>query len=230
MATEPIKRRALYQQVADRLRKRIYDGGLDPGEPIDEKALCASFGISRTPLREALKVLHSEGLVELVPSRGCFVKHVDFDELRELFVVMAALEGLCAREAVQHSDEVDLQRLEALHARLEENAAAGDIDGYYEDNFRFHQALQELSGNRWLQRVAADLRKILRLARHTQLTVEGRLQGSLEEHRRIMEAFRRRDPDAVEQCMKQHLNVQLRVLEQMQEQPPGTASAGHRAT
>ncbi|HKJ08112.1 MAG TPA: GntR family transcriptional regulator [Gammaproteobacteria bacterium] len=231
MSTGPIQRRALYQQVADRLRKRIYDGELTAGEPIDEKQLCASFGISRTPLREALKVLNSEGLVELVPSRGCFVKHVDFDELHELFVVMAALEGLCAREAVQRSDEADVQRLEGLHAGLEAHAAAGDIDAYYEDNFRFHEALQELSRNRWLQRVAADLRKILRLARHTQLTVEGRLQGSLEEHRRIMDAVRRRDADAVEQCMKEHLQVQLQVLERMQEQQqPATAPADERAT
>jgi len=215
VTTDTIQRRALYQQVADRLRKRIYDHQLPPGEPIDEKALCASFGISRTPLREALKVLHSEGLVDLVPRRGCFVKHVDVEELRELFPVMAVLEGLCAREAAQRSDEADLQRLEALHARLEQHAAAGDVDAYYEDNFLFHQAVQELSRNRWLQRVTVDLRKILRLARHTQLTVAGRLQGSLEEHRRIMDAFRRRDPQAVEQFMKEHLDVQLQVLEQM---------------
>ena len=97
-------------------------------------------------------------------------------------------------------------------------AAAGDVDGYYEVNFVFHQAIQELSGNRVLQRVSTELRKILRLARHTQLTVEGRLQGSLREHRKIMEAFRQNDADAVESTMRQHLNAQLDVLERLERQ------------
>lgn len=212
---EPIQRKALYQQVAERLRKRIYDHTLRPGEAIDEKELCSAFGISRTPLREALKVLHTEGLVELVPNRGCFVKLLDLEELHELFPVMAVLEGLCARAAVERSTPADLERLEDLHGRLEAHAAAGDIDHYYEVNFEFHQALQELSRNRWLQRAATDLRQILRLARHTQLTAKGRLEQSLQEHRKIMEAFRRRDPDAVEQTMKEHLYAQMRVLDRL---------------
>ena len=216
---EPIQRKALYQQVAERLRARIYDHQLRPGDAIDEKELCAAFGISRTPLREALKVLHTEGLVELIPNRGCFVKLLDLEELHELFPVMAVLEGLCAREAVERGTAEDLDRLEQLHARLEAHAAARDIDRYYDVNFEFHQALQELSRNRWLQRVAADLRKILRLARHTQLTATGRLEQSLQEHRKIMEAFRRRDPDAVEQTMKEHLHAQMQVLDRLEADP-----------
>lgn len=213
---EPIQRKALYQQVAERLRKRIYDHELRPGDAIDEKELCSAFGISRTPLREALKVLHTEGLVELIPNRGCFVKLLDLEELHELFPVMAVLEGLCAREAVERCSADDLARLEGLHACLEAHAANRDIDRYYEANFEFHQALQELSRNRWLQRVASDLRKILRLARHTQLTARGRLEQSLQEHRKIMDAFRRRDPEAVEQTMKEHLYAQMRVLDRLE--------------
>ncbi len=216
---EPIKRKALYQQVAERLRKRIYEHQLRPGDAVDEKELCAVFGISRTPLREALKVLHTEGLVELVPNRGCFVKRLDLEELHELFPVMAVLEGLCAREAVERCSAQDVERLEILHERLESHAAAGDIDQYYEVNFEFHQALQELSHNRWLQRVTADLRKILRLARHAQLTAQGRLQRSLQEHRNILEAFRRHDPDAAEQTMKEHLYAQMHVLERLESEP-----------
>lgn len=222
---EPIQRQALYQQVAERLRKRIHDHELRPGDAIDEKALCARFGISRTPLREALKVLHNEGLVELVPSRGCFVKQLDGDELHELFPVMAVLEGLCARAVAERCVPADLERLEALHKRLEAYAAAGDIDHYYEVNFEFHQALQELSRNRWLQRTVTDLRQILRLARHTQLTVKGRLKESLQEHRNLMEAFRRQDPDAVEQTMKEHLYAQMRALDRLEAGQPAPAQA-----
>ena len=218
MVPERIERRALYQQVADRLRKRIYDQDLRPGDPIDEKELCAAFGISRTPVREALKVLASESLVDLIPNRGCRVRHLDRGELSDLFPVMAVLEGLCAREAVERSGPEDLLRLEALHIQLEQLAAAGDVHGYYDTKFRFHQAVQELSRNRWLQRQAAELRKILRLARHHQLTVAGRLQQSLEEHRRMMDGFRRRDAEAVERTMKEHLMAQMRVLERLEEE------------
>ncbi|MEJ2061467.1 MAG: FCD domain-containing protein, partial [Gammaproteobacteria bacterium] len=84
-------------------------------------------------------------------------------------------------------------------------AAEGNIDDYYEDNRAFHQAVQDLSGNRWLQRVAADLRRIMRLGRHEQLTLPGRLQASLQEHRRIMEAFRSGDADLADRCMQEHL-------------------------
>lgn len=213
--SEPIQRNALYLDVADRLRRAIYSHQLQPGDAIDEKALCASFGISRTPLREALKVLASEGLVELVPRRGCFVRKLTLAELNDLFPVMAVLEGLCAREALRHLDETQLAELEGLHEQLEAEAAAGDIDAYYETNFVFHKAVEDLSGNRCLQRVITDLRKVLRLARHAQLTLPGRLQQSLQEHRRIMAAFRRRDPDEVDRCMQDHLNQQWQALAEM---------------
>jgi DNA-binding GntR family transcriptional regulator len=211
----PITTSALYEQVADRLRRRIYRHELRPGQAIDEKALCAHYGISRTPLREALKVLHAEGLVELIPRRGCVVKSLDIEELNELFPVMAVLEGLAAREAVRRCGPADLKQLEAIHERLEAHAARHDIDDYYEDNREFHQAVQDLSRNRWLQRVATDLRRILRLARHEQLTLPGRLQDSLEEHRRIMDAFRRGDEALADRCMQEHLIQQGVALDRL---------------
>jgi len=210
--SDEIKSQALYSQVADRIRTQIYRHELQPGEAIDEMALCARYGISRTPLREALKVLNSEGLIVLVPRKGSFVRSMDIAELNELFPVMAVLEGLCAREAVANCTPEDLKRLEDMHARLEEHAANGAIDEYYEQNFIFHQAVQDLSGNRTLQRIIGDLRKILRLARHMQLTIPGRLQQSLEEHRQIMLAFRKRDPDLADQNMQEHLHKQWRSL------------------
>lgn len=210
--TEPIARNALYLEVADRLRRAIYSHQLQPGDAIDEKALCVSFGISRTPLREALKVLAAEGLVELKPRRGCFVRKLSTEELNDLFPVMAVLEGLCARETAKRLDDAGLAELERLHAELEKQAAAGDIDAYYETNFVFHKAVEDMSGNRCLQRVITDLRRVLRLARHAQLTLPGRLQQSLEEHRRVMAAMRHRDPDEVDRCMQDHLNAQWQAL------------------
>jgi len=206
--TERILSQALYMQVADRLRDQIYQHELTPGDAIDEMALCERFGISRTPLREALKVLNSEGLIELIPRRGSFVRSMDIEELNELFPVMVVLEGLCAREAVENCEPEDLQKLKQMHEKLEDFAKQGDIDGYYEQNFVFHQAVQDLSGNKWLQRVIGDLRKVLRLARHMQLTIPGRLENSLEEHRNIMLAFKNNDPDLADQNMQDHLKQQ----------------------
>lgn len=208
-----IERSALYQEVAERLRRMIYDQVLLPGQPIDETKICEQLGISRTPLREALKVLHSEGLVEHKPRRGSFVKTLEVDEMRELFPVMAVLEGLCAREAVARATRSDLEHLDELHEQLESYAAAGEVNAYYDVNFEIHQFIQEMSGNRWLQRVTSDLRKILRLARHRQLKIEGRLRKSLQEHRKIMKGFHQRDPEALERTVKQHLVSQLQALE-----------------
>lgn len=210
--SEQIKSHALYIQVADRIRAQIYKHELQPGDAIDEMALCERYGISRTPLREALKVLSSEGLIELIPRKGSFVRSMEIAELNELFPVMAVLEGLCAREAVENCTPDDLKQLEAMHKKLEEYAANGSIDDYYEQNFVFHQAVQDLSGNRTLQRLIGDLRKILRLARHMQLTIPGRLEASIEEHRQILLAFRKHDADLADHNMQAHLHNQWRSL------------------
>lgn len=210
--TERLLGRPLYQEVADLLRRRIYDQELLPGQPIDEKSLCSELGISRTPLREALKVLHADGLITLEPRRGCHVTTLNNEELNELFPVMAVLEGLCAREMMKRITASDLARLEAMHVNLEQHAAAGNVDAYYEQNSLFHKELQLLSGNRYLQRVTADLRRILMLARHQQLRMPGRLEASLNEHRIIMEALRKGDPELAEAKMKEHLLQQAQAL------------------
>jgi len=209
---EQIKSEALYIQVADRLKAQIYQNELKPGDPIDEMALCKRYGISRTPLREALKVLSSEGLIQLIPRKGSYVRNMDIAELNELFPVMAVLEGLCAREAVENCTEAELARLDEMHAILEKHAEDGDIDEYYEKNFDFHQAIQDLSGNRTLQRIIGDLRKVLRLARHYQLTIPGRLAASIKEHREIMRAFHAHDPDLADISMKAQLLKQWKSL------------------
>ncbi len=209
----PIARRALYQEVADRVRQLIYRGDLAPGAWIDERALVERFGTSRTPLREALKVLHAEGLVRLTPRRGSFVAgELTPQDLDEIFPLMALLEGLCALEAVRKATGEDVRRLEALHARLERHAASGDVDRYYEQNYGFHQAIQDVAANPWLSRTASELRRFLRLLRGRQLRVKGRLEASLAEHRRFMRALRRRDAEEAERVMRAHLMAQRAAL------------------
>jgi DNA-binding GntR family transcriptional regulator len=205
MSPTNIAQPALYQEVAERLRQRIFSHALAPGSWIDEQALAEQYGISRTPLREALKVLASEGLVTLKPRRGCYVTELSERDLDDIFPLMALLEGRCAFEATQKAGAADLRRLEKLHEALERQAAKGDIEGFFEINHEFHQTLQALSGNRWLKQMIEDLRKVLRLTRRDSLRLEGRLRQSLDEHRSILAAIRERDAATAEALMHAHL-------------------------
>ncbi|WP_068808545.1 GntR family transcriptional regulator [Thauera phenolivorans] len=196
---------ALYQEVAERLRERIFSHELPPGTWVDEQALALQYGISRTPLREALKVLASEGLVKLKPRRGCYVTEISARDLDEVFVVMALLEGECAATAARTADAAALQHLQEIHAELEAAAAAPDINRYFEANQAFHVALQQIADNRWLIHVVEDLRKVIKLSRHHSLSAEGRLEASLAEHREILDALLARDAGRAEALMRSHI-------------------------
>ncbi|MDP3515002.1 MAG: GntR family transcriptional regulator [Sulfuritalea sp.] len=196
---------ALYEQVAERLRTRIFAHELPPGSWIDEQALVLEYGISRTPLREALKVLAAEGLVVLKPRRGCYVTELSEQDIDEVFPVMALLEGRVAEEAARRITSADFVRLAAIHEELEEHAAANNTDRFFETNQRFHTALQEIAGNRYLAQLIDDARKVIKLTRRDSLRLEGRLKQSLAEHREILEALRLKDPASARQRMHDHL-------------------------
>lgn len=196
---------ALYEQVAERLRTRIYAHELAPGAWIDEQSLADEFGISRTPMREALKVLAAEGLVVLKPRRGCYVAQMSERDLDEIFPVLALLEGRAAEEACRRVAAADFARLERIHADLERHAAANDADRFFEANQAFHNALQALAGNRWLSQLIDDTRKFLKLTRRDSLRLEGRIEQSLAEHRRILAALRKRDSAAAALAMHNHI-------------------------
>lgn len=216
-----IAQTALYQEVAERLRQRIFAHELPPGTWIDEQALAVDYGISRTPLREALKVLASEGLVTLKPRRGCYVTEISEQDLDDIFPLMAMLEGRCAFDASQRSRPENLKKLQSIHDELERFAQNGQIESFFEANQAFHRLVQELSGNRWLLQVIQDLRKVLKLTRMQSLTIEGRLQQSLIEHREITAAIVARDAERAEQTMRDHLLSGRAALAKM---PPHTES------
>lgn len=196
---------ALYQEVAERLRQRIFAHELTPGTWIDEQKIAEQYGISRTPLREALKVLASEGLVELRPRRGCYVTEISRQDLDDIFPLLAMLEGRCAAEAVRRMTAADAAALKDIHEQLESAARNGLIDAFFEANQEFHRKVQELSGNRWLLSMIQDLRRVLKLSRLHSLSLEGRLQQSLDEHRDIMGAMAAGDAARAEKLMHDHL-------------------------
>jgi DNA-binding GntR family transcriptional regulator len=206
---------SLHDDVAATLREQIFAGELQPGSFIDEIALCEKLHISRTPLREALKVLTAEGLLRHEPRRGCFVSVVTEQDLDEIFPVIALLEGRCAYEAARHASDADLAALTVLHERLAGHAKAGRINDYYETNFAIHEAIIALACNRWLALVIADLRKILRLARLQQLHAPGRLAQSLSEHMTVFAALQSRDSEGAEAAMRTHLTRQREALREL---------------
>lgn len=222
----PLRPASLHEEVATRLRSMVFERQLMPGQWIDELALARDWQISRTPLREALKVLAAEGLVTPVPRQGCKVTEMSEDDADELFPVMALLEGRCAFEAVRKATPAGLKALRKLHEALERHAAAGNIDGYYRANHDFHSKVQALADNRWLDRATNDLRRFLRLLRGRQLNWPGRVAASIGEHRVLMDALARGDAARAEQVMHDHLMAQLAALkalrahEQLQAGPP----------
>jgi DNA-binding GntR family transcriptional regulator len=206
---------SLHDEVAARLRDRIFSGELLPGTFLDEAGLAEQLQISRTPLREALKVLTAEGLVRHEPRRGCFVNEVTETDLDEIFPVLALLEGRCAREAALNSTDADLQELETLQDKLNRHAKARRINDYYAANFAIHEAIITLANNRWLALVIGDLRKIVKLARLQQLHAPGRLDQSLSEHNAVFAALKARDPEGAEAAMRTHLTRQREALREL---------------
>ncbi|MBX3599733.1 MAG: GntR family transcriptional regulator [Rubrivivax sp.] len=220
----PLRGTSLHDGVAARLRQMVFDRQLAPGDWVDEKALAAAWQISRTPLREALKVLAAEGLVELVPQRGCRVVELTDDDAQGLFPVMALLEGRCAHEAALKASDAQIAELQRLHDELERFATAGDSDGYYRANHVFHSRVQQLADNRWLDRATGDLRRFLRLLRGRQLKLPGRMARSINEHRVLIDALVQRDAARAERAMHDHLMAQLQALNALRRREQAAAA------
>ena len=197
--------RPLYEDVAERLREQIFAHELAPGSWLDEQSLALAFGISRTPMREAIKVLASEGLVTTKMNKGAYVTEVEKRDLEQIFTVLSLLEGEAAKETALRATEAELTQLDDLHHRLEKAAADRDLDQFFEINVRFHEMIQEIAANPWMNGVINDLRKVLKLQRRDSLSRSGRLLSSLVEHREILQAILKRDSLAAEAAMRKHL-------------------------
>ena len=194
--------RALYQDVAERLRQQIFARALEPGSWIDEQKLSREFGISRTPLREALKVLAVEGLVTMKLRRGAYVTEMSADDVTQVYHLLGLLESDAAGEVARNARAEELAELRALHERLEKQVR--QREAFFASNERFHLRLLEIAGNRWRAQIVVDLRKVMKLNRHHSLFRRGRLADSLAEHRAIMDALERRDASAAASLMRRH--------------------------
>ena len=201
-AAAPLAAKALYQEVAERLRQRIFARELEPGSWIDELKIAGELGISRTPLREALKVLAVEGLVTMKLRRGAYVTEMSRDDVAQVYHLLALLESDAAGEVARHADAAQLAELQALHERLEKQVR--QRDAFFATNEQFHMKLLDVAGNRWRSQIVADLRKVMKLNRHHSLFKQGRLADSLAEHRALMAALSARDAAKATKLMKAH--------------------------
>jgi DNA-binding GntR family transcriptional regulator len=212
MSALPLTPRALYEEVAELLRQRIFNRELEPGSWIDELALADEYGISRTPLREALKVLAAEGLVTMKVRRGAYVTEVSRKDLADVYHLLSLLESDAAGVVAERATADELRQLDMLHAQLEAAAKPGQVDRehFFAVNERFHMQLLAIANNRWRDQVVADLRKVMKLNRHNSLLKSGRITASLKEHRAIMAAIKERDPAAAMARMQQHFRNGLK--------------------
>ncbi len=198
--------RALYVEVAELLRQRIFMRELEPGSWIDELKIAEEYGISRTPLREALKVLAAEGLVTMKVRRGAYVTEVSAQDLSDVYHLLSLLESDAAGVVAGKATEAELAELIALHAALEDAAQPGtaNADAFFAVNEQFHMRLLEIANNRWRDQMVADLRKVMKLNRHNSLLKAGRMEESLVEHRAVMAALTARDAAATALRMREH--------------------------
>lgn len=216
----PGSARPLYAEVADLLRQRILQQKLMPGAWIDEMKLAEEMGISRTPMREAIKVLAAEGLVTIKVRRGAYVTEIPEDEVREIYHLLGLLESDAAADVARTATESELQHLTRLHQQLEAQGRQlvelpGDtalIDQFFATNQAFHQFLLDASRNRWRTQIVNDLRKVMQLGRHHSLFKQGRVQQSMDEHAAILRALLARDPEAAAQAMRTHFAQGLQAI------------------
>ena len=194
--------RALYQEVAERLREAIFARRLEPGAWIDEQKLALEYGISRTPLREALKVLAVEGLVTMKVRRGAYVTEMSMSDVQQVYHLLALLESDAAARAAKAANAEQRAELETLHEQLERQVR--HREAFFATNERFHMALLRIAGNRWAEQVVTDLRKVMKLNRHHSLFKQGRIAESLAEHRALVRAIAARDGPGAARLMREH--------------------------
>jgi len=201
----PIRRRALHDEATERIRDMIVEGRLAAGEWINETELCQQLQISRTPLREALKVLATEGLVELVPRRGAHVAELSARELVDLFEALSGIEGLAAELAAARMSVADLEKLRQLQIRIEQRHKARDRLAYFHDNHELHVAIVRCSGNSAIVDIHARLIARVRRARYQAILSEARWSAAVEEHAQILAALASRDGRRACELMRQHV-------------------------
>jgi DNA-binding GntR family transcriptional regulator len=223
-----IPRRVLHQEVALRLRQRIVEGHLAPGAKLNERELSELLQVSRTPLREAIKMLAAEGLVALLPNRGAVVVQLSEQDVADAFEVIAGLEGQAGELAAQRIGVAQLAEIRALHYEMLAAFTRRDLATYYRLNALIHTHINAAAGNRVLTQTWANLNARLQALRFRSNFDEAKWQRAMQEHDRMIELLADRDAAGLRALMTAHLlHKRDAVLEQLRTGQPGGAREAH---
>jgi DNA-binding GntR family transcriptional regulator len=223
-----IPRRVLHQEVAVRLRQRIVEGHLAPGAKLNERELSELLQVSRTPLREAIKMLAAEGLVALLPNRGAVVVQLSEQDVADAFEVIAGLEGQSGELAAQRIGVAQLAEIRALHYEMLAAFTRRDLATYYRLNALIHTHINAAAGNRVLTQTWANLNARLQALRFRSNFDEAKWQRAMQEHDRMIELLAARDAAGLRALMTAHLlHKRDAVLEQLRTGQPGGVREAH---
>lgn len=206
---EKIQHRVLYQEAADRIRNLIELGELKPGEKISEKQLCETFGISRTPLREALKVLTSEGLIEMLPNRGARVSRLTLDDVRQTYDVMGALEGLSGETACRHISDAEVAHICELHEQMIGHFERKELQAYFHANKQIHESILAASRNELLLEMYHNLSQRVKQVRYSAEMTDPYWRKAVSDHEQMIDALRKRDGKRLGDILRHHLSHKL---------------------
>jgi DNA-binding GntR family transcriptional regulator len=221
-----IGRRPLHEEVIDQLRDRIIQGDLVPGGRLNERVLCEQLGISRTPLREAIKMLAIEGLVELLPNRGAIVTPLKAANIADTLAVMGALESLAGELACSAASEAEIGEIRALHFEMLAHHARGELAAYFKYNQLIHLRIVEASGNPVLTNTYRQLNANVRRARYMANLSKERWDVAVREHEDILAALSSRDATRLKRLLAEHLAHKVSsVLAALEENDQAAAAA-----
>ena len=223
----------LRELVFESLRGAIINGELRPGERLMEISLAEELGVSRTPVREAIRKLELEGLVLMIPRKGAYVARISMKDIADVFEIRATLEGLAAELAAQRIADDELDELERLLVQIAECAAKDDVESCIELDTKFHEVLFRSSRNDRLLPLLSNLREQIQRIRMTSLHHPGRLKLALEEHKRIVDAISQHNPALARKLAHEHIEcAENSLMEVISEEPaggePGSGKLGLR--
>lgn len=210
--THMINRRYLHDEAATRLREMISSGALKPGDKVNESELADAFGISRTPVREAIKMLAAEDLLEILPNYGPRVRLINAAELRNMLEVIAVLEATAGEQACETITEAEVDAIEALHDAMIADWSNGNFPNYFIRNRQIHDAIVAASRNETLQRLYVSLSGRIQVARYSSEKTPDQWQKVLHEHVEMVRCLRARDGAALFALLREHVRSQEKVI------------------
>jgi DNA-binding GntR family transcriptional regulator len=219
---KPMERhQTLREKILETIREAILKGTLRAGEKVAEPELAERFGISRTPIREAFRQLESEGYLTVIPRKGAVVTSLSERDVEEFYAIKSILEGYAARIAAERLSDRDLERLESINDRLEQLAREGDIKTYFRVHNEFHELFIRASGNEKLIELIGQLMMKFNRLRMASLSLPGRMEISVQEHRKILEAFAIHDGERADNLVRKTAAYGGQVLIQSMAQEEG---------